>query len=163
MAVAIGIHAGRIDRWTVFRLSFHFGFAQFGMPVVGWLAGEPIADIMGVYGQILAAAVLAIIGARLIWEQFSPDERRWSGDPSRGMSLLILMFATSIDALAAGFSLALVGVDILYPSLVIGITAAVMTTVGLAFGHTVGLRYSRIAGIIGGVMLVGLAIKAAVG
>ncbi len=163
VAVAIGIHAGQIDRWTVFRLSFHFGFAQFGMPIVGWLAGEPIADLMGVYGKITAGVVLAVIGARLIWEQFNPDERRWKGDPSRGMSLLVLMFATSIDALAAGFSLALIGVDILYPSMVIGITAAAMTIIGLAFGRGLGLRYSRIAGIIGGLLLIGLAVHAAMG
>ena len=133
------------------------------MPVIGWLAGEPIADMMGIYGKITAAVVLAVIGARLIWEQFNPDERRWKGDPSRGASLLILMFATSVDALAAGFSLAMIGVDILYPSVVIGITAAVMTTVGLAFGRTIGIRYSRIAGIIGGLLLIALAIHAAIG
>ena len=104
--------------------------------------------------------VLLGIGVRLIWEQFSPDQRQWKGDPTRGASLLILMFATSIDALAAGFTLALVGTSILYPTLIIGVVAAAMTILGLIFGHRLGLRFSRAAGVFGGLILIALAVKA---
>ena len=160
VAVAVGIRAGKLERWAVFRLSFHFGFAQFGMPIIGWRAGELVFDLVGSAGQWLAGAILLAIGARLIWEQFNPDTRRWSGDPTRGASLLALMFATSVDALAAGLSLALVGVEILYPAMIIGVVAAGMTVIGLVFGNSVGLRFSRTAGVIGGLLLIGLAVKA---
>jgi len=160
VAVAVGIRAGKLERWAVFRLSFHFGFAQFGMPIIGWRAGELVFDLVGSAGQWLAGAILLAIGARLIWEQFNPDKRRWSGDPTRGASLLALMFATSVDALAAGLSLALVGVEILYPAMIIGVVAAGMTVIGLVFGNSVGLRFSRTAGVIGGLLLIGLAVNA---
>jgi manganese efflux pump family protein len=104
--------------------------------------------------------VLLIIGVRLIWEQSKPEERAWQGDPTRGASLLVLMFATSIDALAAGLSLALIGVEILQPSLIIGVVAAVLTIVGLVSGRQVGARFGKVAGIIGGLILIGLAVKA---
>ena len=160
VAVAIGIKLGVLDRWTIFRLSWHFGFAQFGMPLVGWYAGEYVNLLVGDLGNWLAAAVLLVIGARLIWEQFRHEDRRWKGDPTRGASLILLMLATSVDALAAGLSLALVGVQILNPALLIGVVAATMTIVGLAFGRFVGLRFSRTAGVIGGLILIGLAVKA---
>jgi len=160
VAIAVGITIGHIDRWTVFRLSWHFGFMQFGMPIVGWLAGTYLAGWIGSFGNWLAAVVLFGIGARLIWEQLNPDQRRWKGDPTRGASLIVLMFATSIDALAAGFSLALVGVDILAPTLIIGVVAAVMTILGLVFGRVVGMKLGRVAGVIGGLILIGLAVKA---
>jgi putative Mn2+ efflux pump MntP len=160
VAVAVGIRAGKLERWAVFRLSFHFGFAQFGMPIIGWRAGELVFDLVGSAGQWLAGVILLAIGVRLIWEQFNPEKRRWSGDPTRGASLLALMFATSVDALAAGLSLALVGVEILYPALVIGVVAAGMTVIGLVFGHSVGLRFSRTAGVIGGLLLIVLAVNA---
>jgi putative Mn2+ efflux pump MntP len=153
---------GNPDRWAVFRLSWHFGFAQFGMPIVGWLAGGFIFDVVGSFGRWMAGAVLLAIGVRLIWEQFNPERRQWKGDPTRGLSLIVLMFATSIDALAAGFSLALVGTEILYPTLIIGAVAAVMTVLGLAFGRAFGLRFSRTAGVCGGVVLIALAVKAVV-
>lgn len=160
VAIAVGIRLGELDRWTVFRLSFHFGFAQFGMPIVGWLAGGSILSAIGIYGRWLAAVVLLGIGARLIWEQFRTDQRQWKGDPTRGASLLILMFATSIDALAAGFTLGLVGTSILYPTLIIGFVAASMTILGLIFGQRLGLRFGRAAGVFGGLILIALAVKA---
>ncbi|MEW6411527.1 MAG: manganese efflux pump MntP family protein [Candidatus Zixiibacteriota bacterium] len=159
VAIAVGIKLGRIDRWTVFRLSWHFGFAQFGMPIVGWIIGEYVSGVVGSYARWMAAVVLVIIGGRLIWEQFNPDERSWKGDPTRGASLIVLMLATSIDALAAGFTLGLVGIQILYPTLIIGVVAASMTVLGLVFGKAVGLRFGRGAGIFGGLILFGLAIK----
>ncbi len=160
VAAAAGIKLGTIDRWTVFRLSWHFGFAQFGMPIVGWMAGEYIFRLVGPFGNWLAGLVLLGTGVRLIWEQFNPDQRSWKGDPTRGASLLVLMFATSVDALAAGFSLALVGVNILQPALIIGLVASGMTIVGLVSGRTVGSRFGRLAGYVGGVVLIALAVRA---
>ena len=159
MAIAIGIRMGSLDRWTVFRLSWHFGFAQFGMPIVGWYAGGYLSGAIGQWGKWAAAAILFVIGIRLIGEQFQKEESLFRGDPTRGLSLIALMFATSVDVLAAGFSLALVGTQILTPSLIIGIVAAGMTIIGLAFGRAFGLKMSRTAGIVGGVILLILAAK----
>ena len=159
VAIAVGIRLGELEKWTIFRLSFHFGFAQFGMPIIGWMAGDYLVGTIGVYAKIMAAVILAILGGRLIWEQFKPEEHSWQGDPTRGASLLVLMFATSIDALAAGFTLALVGVQILYPTMIIGVVAASMTILGLIFGRTLGLKFGKTAGVIGGLILIALAIK----
>ncbi|MFH1686077.1 MAG: manganese efflux pump MntP family protein [bacterium] len=159
MSVAVGIRQGSIDGWTVFRLSWHFGFAQFGMPIVGWVAGDAISNSVGSLGHWIAAAILVAIGGRLIWEQFNDDDHRWKGDPTRGSSLIVLMFATSIDALAAGVSLALLRSEILYPAIIIGVVAAGMSAIGLLFGRAVGTRFSKAAAIFGGLILIGLAVK----
>lgn len=140
-------------------MSFHFGFAQFGMPIIGWLAGEYIVGSIGIYAKFVAAVILALLGGRLIWEQFKTEESSWKGDPTRGVTLLILMFATSVDALAAGFTLALVGVQILYPTIIIGVVAALMTILGLVFGRKLGMKFGKTAGIVGGLILIGLAVK----
>ncbi len=159
VAIAVGIRLGKLEKWTIFRLSFHFGFAQFGMPIIGWMAGDYLVGSIGVYAKIFAAVILAVLGGRLIWEQFKSDESMWQGDPTRGASLLVLMFATSVDALAAGFTLALIGVEILYPTIIIGVVAASMTILGLVFGRKLGLKFGKTAGIIGGLILIGLAVK----
>lgn len=161
VGIAVGIRLGQIDRWTVFRLAFHFGFAQFGMPIIGFTAGEYLFRVIGHWGNWIAALILFGIGAHIIWQQLYPEKIQFKGDPTRGASLLALMFATSIDALAAGISLALVGVEILRPSMTIGVVAAAMTIVGLVFGRFLGLRFSRVAGFIGGLLLIGIALKTA--
>ena len=150
---------GNLDRWTVFRLSWHFGFAQFGMPIVGWYAGGFISGWVGSLGHWLAALIFFAIGSHAIYEQLRPEQREWKRNPTRGATLIVLMFATSIDALAAGLSLALVGTDILNPALIIGVVAAGMTVLGLSFGRALGLRFSRQAGILGGLILIALAVK----
>jgi len=162
VSVAIGLRQGNIDGWTVFRIAWHFGFAQFGMPLIGWVAGEAISGFLGGYAPWIAGGILLVIGANLIREQFSSDDKRWKGDPTRGSSLIILMIATSTDALAAGVSLALVGSEILTPAIIIGVVALVMSGLGLAFGRFVGLRFSRSAAVFGGLVLMGLAVKTVV-
>lgn len=127
------------------------------------MAGEAIARAIGSWGQWIAAAILFVIGARLIWEQYKGADHQWRGDPTRGSSLIVLMFATSIDALAAGLSLALVGAEILYPAIIIGVVCAVLSGAGLWFGHAVGLKFSRGAAIFGGFILIALAAKTALG
>lgn len=129
------------------------------MPIIGWMAGEYLSGVIGDYARWLAAVILVVIGVRLIYEQLNPDGRQWKGDPTRGASLIILMFATSVDALAAGFTLGLVGLEILYPTLIIGIVAASMTVLGLVFGRALGIKFSRQAAVFGGLILIGLAVK----
>ena len=70
-----------------------------------------------------------------------------------------MILRASVDALAAGLSLALVGTEILYPALIIGVVAVIMTVVGLVFGRGLGLKYSRTAGMLGGLILIALAVK----
>ena len=77
VAVAVGIRLGKLENWSVFRLAFHFGFAQFGMPIIGWRAGEFVYRVVGSYGIWVAGAVLFLLGVRLIWEQVAPEERTW--------------------------------------------------------------------------------------
>ena len=129
------------------------------MPIIGWLIGTYVTGVIGAYAKWLAAIILIVLGARVIWEQFHPEDRHWKGDPTRGLSLLVLMFATSVDALAAGFTLALVGLEILYPTVIIGVVAAAMTIVGLIFGRALGVKFSRGAALAGGLILIALAIR----
>lgn len=48
---------------------------------------------------------------------------------------------------------------LLKPAMTIGVVAAAMTIAGLVFGRLLGLKFSRVAGIIGGLLLIGLAVK----
>jgi putative Mn2+ efflux pump MntP len=80
-------------------------------------------------------------------------------DPTRGSSLVVLSLATSIDALAAGLGMAVLGLDIIFPSVVIGIAAGCMTLVGMRFGSALGRRVGSGAEIVGGVVLIGLGVK----
>ena len=67
--------------------------------------------------------------------------------------------ATSIDALAVGLSLAMLGSTIVVPALVIGAAAASFTAVGMAIGRRIGSIWGKRVEVLGGLILVGIGIK----
>src|SRR5512136_2509421 len=95
------------------RVSLAFGVFQSIMPVLGWLAGKTVVDLISDYDHWVAFGLLTIIGGRMIWESFRPKESESDQrDFSKGMMLLTLAVATSIDALAVGLSFAFLKVNI---------------------------------------------------
>jgi len=137
-----------------FRLGFHFGFFQFFMPILGWLAGLTIASAIAAVDHWIAFGLLAIVGGRMIRSGLKAEPDDGSGDPSRGWSLIMLSIATSIDALAVGFSLAMIEVDIWMPAVMIGIVTAAMSVAGLKMGSRLGARFGHRMEIVGGLILI---------
>ena len=77
------------------------------------------------------------------------------------MTLVMLSVATSIDALAVGFSISLLNVSIWTPALIIGIVAGMFTIVGLQIGKRIGSakQLSIYAEIIGGFVLIAIGLS----
>ena len=149
-----------VTRRQIFRLSFHFGFFQFMMPVIGWLAGLSVADYIAAYDHWVAFGLLAFIGGRMIYESFAKEEKlKETADPTRGLTLVMLSIATSIDALAVGLSFAMLQVKIWYPSVIIGLVAAGMTVIGMRIGGRLGKRFGHRMELIGGLVLIGIGVK----
>jgi putative Mn2+ efflux pump MntP len=160
-AVALGTGAvlSRLTGRHLFRLGFHFGLFQALMPVIGWLAGLTIMQWVEAWDHWIAFSLLAIIGGRMIYEAFSDEEKTDDRDPTKGLSLVLLSIATSIDALAVGFSLSVIGVSIWMPALVIGLVAGVLTIAGMLLGGRIGDRWGSRVEIFGGLVLIAIGIK----
>jgi putative Mn2+ efflux pump MntP len=160
-AVALGTGAtlSRLTGRHLFRLGFHFGLFQALMPVIGWLAGRTIIQWVTTWDHWIAFGLLALIGGRMIHEACSDQEKPADRDPTRGFSLVLLSIATSIDALAVGFSLSVIGVSIWIPSLVIGLVAGLLTIVGMLMGGRIGDRWGSRVEIFGGIILIGIGVK----
>jgi putative Mn2+ efflux pump MntP len=160
-AVALSVGTTRQDIWfrPGFRLSFHFGLFQFMMPILGWLAGATIARFIERWDHWIAFVLLAYIGGKMVKESFGDGEAHHGPDPTRRWTLVMLAIATSIDALAVGLSLAMIKVNILYPSLVIGMVAALMTALGLALGKRLGSQFGKRMELVGGLILIGIGLR----
>lgn len=146
------------NRRAVFRLAFHFGFFQFGMPVIGWLGGTALAPIIGPYDHWLAFLLLGWVAYRMLRPK-TIDSFVDQPDPSRGLTLIVLAIATSIDALAIGLSLALLNISILWPSISIGLVTASASLVAIRIGRGLHLRFGRRAEVIGGLILLAIALR----
>jgi putative Mn2+ efflux pump MntP len=156
-AFAVSLAAGASGRArgkrAAFRLSFHFGLFQFLMPVIGWLAGYRIAPVVSALDHWIALFLLSFVGVRMIRSGLDPENMP-TRDPSRGLTLVTLSIATSIDALAVGFSLAMLQVRIWYPSLTIGVITGFLSLAGLALGSRLGARFGQRTSVVGGVILI---------
>jgi len=152
-------------RFGALRLAASFGGFQALMPLLGALAGSLLYVYVSEFDHWVAFALLQIVGWRMVFEAV----RHWKGgasagkgdsfDPSRGLSLLVLSVATSIDAFGAGMSMRMVGANLWIACPVIGLTAALLSYVGARLGLRAEQYLGRKAELVGGLVLIGLGIK----
>lgn len=142
-----------------FRLSFHFGLFQFLMPIVGWMAGSTIASLIADYDHWVAFGLLTIVGGKMIRGGSGTQTMTYRSDLTRGIPLLIFSIATSIDALAVGLTFAFTSVAALYPSVIIGVIAALFTMFGLYLGVKSSRFFGRYVGAAGGIILIFIGLR----
>ncbi|MEI8314938.1 MAG: manganese efflux pump MntP family protein [Verrucomicrobiota bacterium] len=151
------------NRRAVFRLVFHFGLFQFFMPILGWAAGALIERRVHIFNVWLAAGMLGLVGARMIWAAWHPIAQAQRADPTRGATLIMLSLATSLDALVVGMSLALAGISVWYPSVWIGFVTAGICFLAIRLGNRLRLALARWAEVAGGVVLLLMAVRILLG
>jgi putative Mn2+ efflux pump MntP len=158
VAIATGVSLRRVNRRQAFRLSWHFALFQAMMPVLGWLFGASIHRYFNAFAHWAAFFLLALVGGNMLREALQGEECQAMNpkkDATRGMTLVMLSVATSIDALAVGLSMSLLQVAIITPALIIGIVAGLFTLAGLYLGQRAARLtwLSRWAEALGGAVL----------
>jgi putative Mn2+ efflux pump MntP len=143
----------------VFRLAFHFGLFQALMPILGWLVGSTIIQWIAPVDHWIAFGLLAFVGVRMIRSGLDANGESHATDPSRGATLVILSVATSIDAFAVGLSLAVLGVGIILPSIIIGVVAGGMSLLGIFLGGRLGKAFGKRMEVIGGMILIAIGVR----
>jgi manganese efflux pump family protein len=159
VSIATGLSLEKVTHRHTFRMAFHFGLFQFLMPVIGWFAGSYLAGYIEQYDHWIAFGLLGFVGGKMLWESMQKAEKRSTADPTRGVMLMTLSIATSIDALAVGLTMAFLRVPVWLPSIVIGVVTACLSTIGIYFGSRIGNRWSHWAEIAGGVVLILIGVK----
>jgi putative Mn2+ efflux pump MntP len=148
-----GLTMTRVDLRRALALAVTFGLFQAVMPVLGWLLGSAFAASIAAVDHWIAFALLALIGGKMLWEAFRGGDE--GEDRGLGLrELLVLGLATSIDALAVGISFAFLDISIVAAVVTIGLTTFALAFAGVVLGHRVGRRFSAVAEVAGGVILI---------
>ena len=147
------------DRIVLIAASF--GLFQAMMPTIGWFGSGLCGGIVQKLGRIAAGGLLAFVGAQMLREGFSKEDdaaKRIGACSLR--HLIVLSFATSIDAFLVGVSYTCLGrTDIAGDVLVIGVVTALISAAGCVSGRIFGSRLGSRSSILGGVVLLGIAVK----
>jgi putative Mn2+ efflux pump MntP len=161
-AVSLGAaaaHHARDGRAT-FRLAFHFGLFQFMMPIAGWAAGAAVATRIASIDHWVAFALLAFVGGRMVSAGLRPGGgQSFSADPSRGATLVLLSVATSIDALAVGWTLAMLGARIWHAAVVIGVVTGSLSVAAIRLGNRLGSAAGKRMEVAGGLILLAIGFR----
>lgn len=133
-----------------------FGIFHGIMPVIGYLIGEEIYDFISKIDHWILFAVLCYIGIMLIKEAARGEDEGVMSSSLSVETMLPMAIAVSLDALAVGVSFSASGDGPVSGPLMLGVTAFAMSVIGMFIGGRFGMRFGRIAGIAGGIMLIAL-------
>src|SRR5690606_12662 len=134
-------------------VALYFGGAQALMPLLGALAGEQAMAYVRPVDHWIAFGILSALGARMIYEGLRGGDAL---DPAQGSApldgrlLLPLAVATSVDALAAGFTLPTFGAPLPLALATIGLVTAGLSGLGLYLGHRFGAGLGGRLDLLGG-------------
>lgn len=162
-AFAVSIVTGSVYKQLhikhALRMALFFGGFQSLMPLVGSLAGLGLRDYIAAYDHWIAFSLLAFIGAKMIYEAFRIEEAEKKLDPSNLLILLTLSVATSIDALAVGFTLSILVSSLALAVVVIGLITFGLSYTGVAIGKRFGHFFESKIEILGGLILIAIGLK----
>jgi putative Mn2+ efflux pump MntP len=161
-AVAAALGAGRLARRQRVRVSVILTGFEAGMPLVGLGVGAVAGRALGDAGEVAGAVLLAAVGG---WMLLGGDE---TGGGVRALergglaAAVALGLSVSLDELAIGLSLGLLGVPAALAVVAVALQAAVATQLGLRVGGRLGAlapeAAERLAGA--GLVAVGLVLLA---
>ena len=142
------------------KLTITFGLFQALMPLLGFTAGKGIVSLIESFDHWVAFALLAMIAGKMLKDALCGD----NAAPVCAISLatvLTLGLATSIDALALGFSLGLIYNSITLFAIITGLTCSALTALGFCAGQWLASfsRLDRLLNAAGGIVLHSIGIK----
>jgi len=159
VSVCSGLSLPEIRFYQATKIAFFLALFQGLMPLLGWMIGNSMHSLIEPVAHWLAFGLLTIIGGKMIIESFISSEKREIKNPLLIRVILMLSFATSIDALAVGFSFATLLDKILLAALIIGLVTFVSSMLGILLGKKTGPRINRYAEISGGLILIFIGCK----
>ncbi|MBI5890784.1 MAG: manganese efflux pump [Nitrosomonadales bacterium] len=157
-AVSIGLGSKGNTKGLGLKAGLYFGAFQALMPFIGYLGGRGVLGWVDAYAHWIAFGLLALIGAKMIYEGLSEGIEESIATLTHKM-MLLLAIATSIDAMAAGFSLTLLDINAWLACLIIGVTTFAFSWVGVLIGEKSGTWLENKAEIFGGVVLILIGVK----
>lgn len=141
----------------------YFGIAQGIMPLIGYLLGSALLGWLASAAPWIGCIILVGLGVKMLYEAISDEEEEELGSEDNTKIdhklMTTMAIATSIDAMAAGFTLNLLAVNAWIACLIIAIVTALFSFGGVYLGRQSGTWLEDKAEILGGVVLIAIGIK----
>lgn len=159
VAISNALTMGDLSRGQRLIMSLYLAGFQALMPVLGYFAGVGFRHEIKAIDHWVALVLLAALGIRMMWEAYHRHPDDATPHKFQHTRLLGQSLATSVDALVIGITLAIAEENIARSALLIGLVTLLVSLIGLRVGRLRWKLNTRLAGIVGGLLLLGLGIK----
>lgn len=180
VAIGLGAKSQKRTRQYLWRLAvyaaLYFGIAQGVMPLIGYLLGAALLGWLATAAPWIGGFILIGLGGKMLYEVFLGGEEEAvdkalhtnSETVSVNASLkkninhrtmFTLAIATSIDAMAAGFTLNLLALNAWLACLIIALVTAIFSAFGIYLGKKSGTHLEDKAEALGGLVLILIGLK----
>lgn len=161
VSICIGVSRSKFLIKNAIVVGLYFGIFQGIMPGIGYILGDVFTHRFDAISQYIILFILVLLGAKMIYGALFGKDDHMPQPASLTMPVMIpLAIATSIDALAAGVSIAFSGANIMVAVVLIGMVTLVISAVGVKIGSVAGEKFKTKAEILGGVILIILGLTA---
>ncbi len=159
VSISCGIIIKEIKFLNATKIAISLAIFQALMPVLGWAIGYNIKDFIIGFDHWIAFGLLAVLGAKFIYESLKPEETKKYFNPLNPKVLISMSIATSIDAFIVGIGFAILETNILLATFIIGAITFIASMLGIFFGKKLGNKFGKTFEILGGVILIVIGTK----
>ncbi|MBR6163537.1 manganese efflux pump [bacterium] len=139
-------------------LAFWFGLFQALMPLLGAYLTGFIYDYISSFSKWIIFIIFTVLGVKFIKEAVIKGEEQVLKNLSFAC-IILFAISTSIDALAAGVTLRLMNINLLFPILLIGIVTFINSIIGFSMSGILKNFNEKYIQIFGGIILILLGVK----
>lgn len=160
VSVCEGVNEKKTKKRNAVKIALFFGGFQALMPMIGYYFGHLFYNALSKFDHWIAFGLLNFIGIKMLFEAFEEEKCEKEGKCSNISNLLFLAIATSIDALAVGFTFSfLKNINIFFTISIIGIITFLLSFIGVIIGNKFGKILNTKAQILGACILILIGIK----
>jgi putative Mn2+ efflux pump MntP len=159
VSICIGLCQENLRFRDAFSLGAAFGIFQFLMPLIGAEGAEHLKGFLNAWTPWIAAALIVWVALNMIKEAGQNSCAKESTMSVTFRNVIVLAFATSLDALAVGFSIQSTGGSAWFLAIAAGIVTFVLPIAGALGGKALGSKVGQRAEYLGGAVLFLIAIK----
>lgn len=157
-AVSIALGASHYSLSTGLKAAIYFAIFQALMPLLGYVAGDNMLGFLAGHTHKIAFVLLFGIGMKMVVDALRNEDIPAPSSVTH-RAMLILAIATSIDAMAAGFSLNALQITPYIACAIIGVVTFIFSLIGVGIGGKSGTWLEDKAEMFGGVVLIGFSFK----
>jgi len=158
VAIGLGVKSKKFDLKLALKIALFFGIFQGVMPLFGYLASIGLGSFIESIDHWIAFVLLSLIGGKMLYDSFGENTEDEISILTNKV-LLMLAIATSIDAMAAGFTLDLMSLDPFISMVLIGVITLLFSFTGVYIGTRGGEFLESKAEKLGGIVLILIGLK----